>query len=125
MVKVMHMRTEGQTRQGTGGDHPLHHDGIIGDLCTAARAEMDGEVDWGCCLHIDTPSVLPSRFQRPSCVAFGSFDPAEQNDHDAAEQDDQVLDWWLASLTSDDFERIFDSLANLKNGQHSGLEPIA
>jgi hypothetical protein len=117
MVNVMHLQSEGEAQQSTGGDHSMHDDAIIGDLCAGALVDIDGEVDWGCCQHVDTPSVLPSLVERPSCGQFGSFD--------AAEQDDQVLDGWLASLTSDDFERIFDGLVDLLDPRLSDLKPTA
>ena len=41
------------------------------------------------------------------------------------DDDDVVLDQWLASMSSDQFERVFDCLVSLQDAPLSSLEPTA
>jgi hypothetical protein len=52
----------------------------------------------------------------PSHGAFGSFEGVQYDD-------DDVIDQWLASLTPDQFERVFYDLASLQSGPLSTLVP--
>ena len=43
----------------------------------------------------------------------------------ATQDDDVVLDQWLASMSPDQFERVFDCLVSLQDDPLSSLEPTA
>lgn len=54
---------------------------------------------------------------RPGAGARQLFSPTEY--------DDVVLDQWLASMSPDQFERVFDCLVSLQDDPLSSLEPTA
>jgi len=117
MVMVMQMRTDDEPRQGDGGQQPMEHDGIIGDLCTGPLVEMDGSIDWSGHPDFDSQSISLAFLDRLPRGAFGLFR--------AVHDDDDVLDQWLASIPPDQFEHVFDRLAGLEDGPLHSLEPTA
>lgn len=55
---------------------------------------------------------------RPGAGARQLFSPTQDDD-------DVVLDQWLASMSPDQFERVFDCLVSLQDDPLSSLEPTA
>ena len=112
------MLTEHEARQGASGCRPLEDYGIVGDLPTGPLVEMDDSIDWFRYPDFDSPRISPAFLERSPRGAFGWF-------HAAQYDDDGALDQWLASMSPDQFERIFDCLASLQDGPLMSLEPTA
>ena len=62
--------------------------------------------------------MLTEDAARPGAGGRQLFSPTQDND-------DVVLDQWLASMSPDQFERVFDCLASLQDDPLNSLEPTA